>query len=80
MELPTILSILLIPIVTPEYCLRAIRIIIFMAPTAAKESPATKMPKPIEINNSEEWKRSIIAKLKVVKIDPNITGFKNPDF
>lgn len=79
-ELPTILSMLLIPIVTPEYCLGELRIIIFMAPTAVKERPADKIPKPIEINNSEEWKISIITKLEVVKIDPKIIGLKDPNF
>ncbi len=53
-ELPTILSMLLIPMVTPADSLGEPKIIIFMAPTADSDNPADNMPKLVEISNSEE--------------------------
>jgi hypothetical protein len=53
-ELPTILSILLIPIVTPADSLGEARIIIFIAPTAASDSPADNTAKPVEISVSDK--------------------------
>ncbi len=43
-ELPTILNMLLIPIVTPTDSLGEINIIMFMAPTADSDNPADNMP------------------------------------
>ena len=54
MEAPTILNILLIPIVTPADSRGEDRIITFIAPTAASDSPADNIAKPVEINNSDE--------------------------
>ena len=79
MELPTILNILLIPIVTPEDSRGDDKRTTFIAPTAASDSPADNIPKPVEINNSDEWNSNIITKPKVVKAEPKIIGFKDPN-
>ena len=54
MEPPTILNMLLIPIVTPEDSRGDDRRTIFIAPTAASDNPADNIAKPVEINNSDE--------------------------
>ena len=79
MELPTILNILLIPIVTPEDSRGDDKRTTFIAPTAANDSPADNMPKPVEIKNSDEWNSNIITKPNVVKAEPKIIGFKEPN-
>ena len=79
MELPTILNILLIPIVTPVDSRGDDKRITFIAPTAASDNPADNIPKPVEINNSEEWNSNIITKPNVVKAEPKIIGFIDPN-
>jgi hypothetical protein len=79
MYLTTILNILLIPNVTPKHSRGEDSIITFIAPTAARDNPADNMPKPVEINNSDEWNSKIISKPNVVKAEPKITGLIDPN-
>ena len=77
-ELPTILNILLIPIVTPEDSRGDDKRTTFIAPTAANDNPADNIPKPVEIKNSEKWKSNIITKPNAVNVEPKMIGFKDP--
>ena len=79
MELPTILNILLIPIVTPEDSRGDDKRTTFIAPTAASDRPADNIPKPVEIKNSDEWNSNIITKPNVVRAEPKIMGFRDPN-
>ncbi len=53
-EPPIILNKLLIPMVTPAYSFGVDMIIMFIAPTAANDRPAERIPKLAEMNTSEE--------------------------
>lgn len=77
-ELPIILNILLIPIVTPENSLGVATRMMFIAPTAAKDKPADTIANPTDINISDECNKNIIVNPVVVKTEPKIVGFKEP--
>ena len=77
---PTILNIVLIPIVTPVNSIGVASIVTFTAPTEARERPVDNIAKPMEIESSVEWNNNNTENPAAVRTVPKIIGFIDPSF
>ena len=77
---PTILSIVLIPIVTPVNSIGVDKIVTLTAPTDASDKPVDKTARPTEMKISVEWNKNRMKNPAAVNIAPKIIGLMEPIF